>query len=414
MKQRVVVTGMGIVSPLGNTVAQNLEKLKSGQSGISHITKFDTTDYPVTIAGEVRELQAENIISRKELKRLDSYVIYGLVATDEAQKMAQIDFDKINRERVGVLLGSGIGGMEEFEEQSRILWTKGPRRVSPFLIPKLISNMAAGHAAMMYKIYGPNFSVVSACASGAHAIGNAMTLIREDECDIIIAGASEAAITRLGIAGFANMKAITSSYNDAPEKASRPFDAHRDGFVMGEGAGVLVLESLEHALQRKAPIIAELVSIGASADGYHITAPDPEGFGACLSMRKALKNAGIQPEEIDYINAHGTSTPFNDKIETLAIKKVFQEHAQKVSISSTKSLTGHLLGAAGAIESVFSLLSIQHQFIPPTINYENPDPDCDLNYTPNVAVEKKIGCVMSNSFGFGGQNATLIFKKYDN
>lgn len=413
MKQRVVVTGLGCVSPLGNTVAQNLEYLKAGRSGISHITKFDTSEYPVTIAGEVKDLKAEELIPLKELKRLDPYVVYGLLAAEEARIMAGIDFDKVNRERVGVIFGSGIGGMKEFEEQSRNLWTKGPRRVSPFLIPKLISNMAAGHIAMMFKVYGPNYSVVSACASGTHAIGNGLALIREKGCDIVFAGASEAAITRLGIAGFANMKAITSSFNDEPEKGSRPFDARRDGFVMGEGSGILVLESLEHALERKATIIGEVVSMGASADGYHVTAPDPEGFGAILSMTRALENAGIQPEDIDYINAHGTSTPFNDKIESLAIKKVFGKHASKLSISSTKSMTGHLLGAAGALEAVYSMLSIKHQFIPPTINYENPDPECDLNYTPNTAKDKKINYMISNSFGFGGQNATLVFKKYD-
>lgn len=413
MKRRVVITGMGIVSPLGNNKEENLIAIQNGKSGIGRVSKFDVSDYKVQIAGEVRNLEAEKIIPPKELKRLDSYITYALIAAEEAREQSQADFEQINPDRVGVLVGSGIGGMEEFEAQCKILWEKGSRRLSPFLIPKLIGNMASGHIAMRYKIHGINYGVVSACATGTHAMGTGKMFIENNYADMMFVGASEAAITRMGLGGFARMNAITASYNDQPEKASRPFDKDRNGFVMGEGAGVLIIEELEHAKKRGAPILAELVGFGASGDGYHITTPDPDAIGACLCMKMALDQADLKPEDISYINAHGTSTPFNDKSETKAIKKIFGDHAHKVAISSTKSMSGHLLGAAGAIESVFSVMAIQNQFVPPTINYETPDPDCDLSYTPNKAVSCEIKYVLSNSFGFGGQNASLIFKAYE-
>lgn len=407
--RRVVVTGLGAVTSLGHDVETFWKSLVAGQCGIRRISLFDPSEFASQIGAEVRDWDAALHMDPKEARRNDRYTHFGFVAAKQAFADSGIDMNREDGDRVGVMIGSGIGGMYTFESQLKVLAERGPRKVSPFTIPSLIGNMCAGLVAIEHGARGPNFGLVSACATGTHALGEAAHTIRRGDADVMIAGGSEAAITPFAYASFCAMKAM-STRNDVPEKASRPFDKNRDGFIMGEGAGVVVLESLEHAQARGARIYCELVGYAATCDAFHITQPDPEGKGLSMAMKRALASAAVPPEEIDYINAHGTSTPYNDKFETLAIKKVFGEHARKVAISSTKSMTGHLLGAAGGIESVISVKAIQTQVIPPTINLEEPDPECDLDYVPNVARPAKIRTVLSNNLGFGGQNAAIVFR----
>ncbi len=411
MKRRVVITGLGAVTPIGLTTDELWESLKIGKNGISKITYFDTSKHRTSIAGELKNFDPLNYIDRKMSRRMCIFSQYALAAAKIAIEDSGLDLSKEDKTRIGVIVGSGIGGMATFEREHSKLLLSGPSRVSPFFIPMLISDIAPGYISIIYGLKGPNYSTTSACATSAHAIGNAVRTIQYGDADVIIAGGSEAPITPMGLAGFNNMKAL-SERNDEPEKASRPFDADRDGFVMGEGGGILVVEELERAKNRGAKIHAEISGIAYTADAYHITAPDDMGLGAVNVMRSALKDAGLRPADIDYINAHGTSTPINDKIESLAIKQVFGEHVNQVAISSTKSMIGHLLGAAGAVESIICIFAIQNNMIPPTINYEIPDPDCDLNYTPNKAIEKEVNVALTNSFGFGGHNACLIIKRY--
>lgn len=410
--RRVVITGIGVVSPVGNTREEFWKSLIEGKSGIGTITKFDASGYPVRIAGEVKDFDPGDILSPKERRRTDLFTQYALKATEEALSDAGIEPDKIERDRVGVIVASGIGGTITWEIQHKKLIEQGPDRVSPLFIPMMIINTASGMIAIKYKFRGPNFSTVSACASSGHAIGEAMRKIQYGDADVMITGGTEASITPLSVAGFSVMKAL-STRNEEPERASRPFDRDRDGFVMSEGCSIFVLEELEHAKKRGAKIYAELVGYGASDDAYHITAPDDTGEGPALSMKRAIEDARRRPEDVDYINAHGTSTPLNDKIETLAIKKVFGEHAKHIPISSIKSMVGHLLGAASAIELAATILTIRDGIIPPTINYENPDPECDLYYVPNNAIKKDVRFAISNSFGFGGHNVTLAVSKYE-
>ena len=412
MWRRVVVTGMGAITPLGLDVASFWEGLKSGQNGVALITSFDPTGQPVRFAAEVKGFSPENYLERKEARRMDRFTQFAIAATKEALAHSGLQITDENRTRIGTLIASGIGGLQTLEEQHRVFLERGPDRVSPFLIPMMIANMASGQVAIQFGLQGPCTAVVTACAAGTNAIGDAWEIIRRGDADVMIAGGTEAAITPLALASFANARAL-STRNDDPEHASRPFDAERDGFVMGEGAGVLVLEELEHALQRGAPILAEITGYAMTADAYHITAPDPEGDGARRVMELAMRKAGVAPDEVDYINAHGTSTPANDRLETLAIKRAFGKHAYRLAISSTKSMTGHLLGAAGAVEAIATVLAIQHQTAPPTINYQVPDPECDLDYVPNTARPMKIDIALSNSFGFGGHNATLVFKRWE-
>jgi 3-oxoacyl-[acyl-carrier-protein] synthase II len=411
MKRKVVVTGMGIVSPLGIDNDKLWNSLLQGESGVGYITHFDTTDYDVTFAAEVKNFDPTDWIEKKEARRMDPFAQFALVAAELAVKNSGLDIEKLDKYRSGVITGSGIGGMTTFEKEYHTLFAKGHKRVSPFFIPMMISDIAPGLISIKYGFKGPNYSTTSACASSSHAIGLAMQAIRTGDADVMITGGSEASITKMGVAGFSNMKAL-STRNDEPKKASRPFDVERDGFVIGEGGAMLVLESEEHALARNAKIYAELVGSGFSADAYHITAPPPGGYGAVLCMNNALASAGITPEQVDYINAHGTSTPPNDRNETKAIRTVFGEYAEKVAISSTKSMVGHLLGASGSMELVVTIYSILTSKIHPTINYTTPDPECDLNYTPNTAIEKEVNYAISNSFGFGGHNVTLVIKKY--
>lgn len=412
--RRVVVTGLGAVTPIGNNVKEFWSNLISGVSGIDTISRFDPLAYnlPVTIAGEVKNFKPEEFLDAKELKRMSDFVKFAVVAAKEAIKDSGLELDKIDLNRAGVIVGTGIGGLRDIEDQQRVLMEKGARRVSPFFIPSGISNMASGYISIEFGFKGPNSCVVTACATGTHSIGDAFKLIQRGDADIMIAGGTESAITPLGIAGFANMKAL-STRNTEPQKASRPFDAERDGFVMGEGAGILLLEELEHAKKRGARIYAEVVGYGLTGDAYHITAPCADADGAKRVITMALNDGKINPQEVDYINAHGTSTPLNDKIETLAIKKVFKDHAYKLKVSSNKSMIGHLLGAAGAVEAVATVKTIKEGVIPPTINYENPDPECDLDYVPNSCIEYKVKVAISNSFGFGGTNACLAFKAYE-
>ena len=411
MKRRVVVTGMGAITPIGNDIGEIWESLKNGKGGIGKITKFDASDYPVNIAGEVKDFKPEDYIDRKSQKKMDLFSQYAVCSSAQAVRDSGINFENEDPERVGVIVGSGIGGMLTFETQHNILVEKGPRRVSPFFIPMLIPDIAPGHISIMYGLKGPNYAVVSACATGVHAFGDAFRIIQRGEADVMIAGGAEAPITPLGIAGFAALKAL-STRNDEPEKSSRPFDEKRDGFIVSEGAGILLLESLEHARQREAKIYCEIGGIGNTGDAYHLTAPDPQGDGAYRAMKNAINDAGMKIEDVDYINAHGTSTLYNDRIETLAIKRVFNQKAYDISISSTKSMTGHLLGAAGGIELIATILAIVNSVIPPTINYEFPDKDCDLDYTPNVAKEKKVNAALNNGFGFGGHNSSVLLKKF--
>lgn len=410
-KKRVVVTGMGVISPVGTGLNKFWDSLIKGKSGIDKITRFDTSDLPSRIAGEVRDFNPEAYIEKKELKRLDRFTQFAISATKMALEDADLDLSTVDKTRIGVILGSGIGGNATWEEQHSILLSKGPKRVSPFFIPMMIVNMASGQVSMAFGLKGPNFTVVTACASGTNAIGEAFRTLQRGDADIIISGGTEAPITMLSLAGFSSMKAL-SSRNDEPSLASRPFDRERDGFVMGEGAGILVMESLDSALKRNAKIYGEVVGYGSTADAYHLTQPSPEGEGASRAMEAAISDAGISPSDVDYINAHGTSTLLNDKFETKAIKNTFGEHAYKLAVSSTKSMTGHLLGAAGAVEIVATLLSVYNDEIPPTINYENPDPECDLDYVPNRAVKRTVNIALSNSMGFGGHNACIIVKKF--
>ena len=411
MGRRVVITGLGAVTPIGTGVSEYWNALLEGRSGIKRIEKFDVSEFSSQIAGEVEGFNPKDFFDAKSIRRMDKSTQFALAASIMAKDDAGIDFSQYDPYRIGVILGSGIGGMETLDTQFRTMLDKGPNRVSPLFIPMMISNILAGQIGMQFKAKGPNMVITTACASSTHAIGVAYRLIKEGEADIIISGGSEAAITPLALAGFCSMKAL-STRNDEPEKASRPFDKERDGFVMSEGAGVLILEELEHAKKRGAKIYAEIIGFGMTADAYHITAPDPEGEGAKKAMELALSSANIKPEEVDYINAHGTSTPLNDKLETLAIKKLFGEHAYKLAISSNKSMIGHLLGAAGSVEAIATALTLKEGVIPPTINYENPDPECDLDYVPNEARSQPVDIGLSNSFGLGGQNACLVIKKY--
>jgi len=407
--RRVVVTGLGAVTSLGHDVETFWKNLVAGQCGVRRISLFDPKDFASQIGAEVRDWDAAQHMDPKEARRNDRYTHFGFVAAKQAVADSGIEMSREDSDRVGVMIGSGIGGMFTFETQLKVMFERGPRKVSPFTIPSLIGNMCSGLVAIEFGARGPNFGVVSACATGTHALGESAHAIRRGDADVMIAGGSEAAITPFAYASFCAMKAM-STRNDAPEKASRPFDRNRDGFIMGEGAGVVVLESLEHARARGARIYCELAGYAATCDAFHITQPDPEGKGLSMAMKRALASAAIAPEQIDYINAHGTSTPYNDKYETLAIKKIFGDHARKVAISSTKSMTGHLLGAAGGIESVISIKTLQTQTIAPTINLEDPDPDCDLDYVPNVARAAKVQAVLSNNLGFGGQNAAVVFR----
>jgi 3-oxoacyl-[acyl-carrier-protein] synthase II len=409
--RRVVLTGLGALTPVGNTTEEFWSALKQGKSGIGPITRFDASAYPTRIAGEVRGFDEGKYVDRKEARRLDPYLKYAIATSVMAVEDAALDPAKVDGTRFGVLIGSGIGGITTLIEGEDVLRTKGVDRVSPFVIPMLIVNMAAGLVSMRFGAKGPNSSVVTACATGNHAIGDAYKIIERGDADVMIAGGAEAIIVPLTIAGFCAMKAM-STRNDEPEKASRPFDAGRDGFVCGEGAGIVVLETLEHAVRRDARIYGEVVGYGMTGDAHHMTAPDPEGDGATRAMQLALADAGIEPGAVGYVNAHGTSTPYNDKFETIAIKRVFGEHARKLAVSSTKSMTGHLLGAAGGIEAIATTLAIYHGLLPPTINYETPDPDCDLDYVPNQARKVDVEYALSNAFGFGGTNATLAFRRY--
>ncbi|MFY0575243.1 beta-ketoacyl-ACP synthase II [Cystobacter fuscus] len=414
--RRVVITGTGIITALGTGTEKNWQAMLAGQSGIATITRFELGKMDTRFAGEVKDFQPEQFIDRREVRRMDLFSQYALAAADMAVKESGLPIGPdaphgYRAEKVGVIVGSGIGGISSLEEQHRKGLEKGFDRLSPFFIIQMIINMAPGLISMRYGCKGPNWSPVSACATSAHAIGEAWKSIRLGECDAVIAGGAEAAITPLGMGGFSVMKAL-SNRNDEPTRASRPFDKERDGFVMGEGAGIIVLEELEHAKKRGANILAELVGYGANSDAHHVTQPAPEGEGAARCMRLALASAGMNPEDVGYINAHGTSTPFNDANETKAIKTVFGAHARKLPVSSTKSMTGHMLGAAGGAEAVVSVMTLQRGVIPPTINLTSPDPECDLDYVPNQAREQRVDSVMSNSFGFGGTNAVLVFKRF--
>ncbi len=408
---RVVVTGMGVVSPVGSTLDSFWDSLINGKSGVTKITSFDTSNYPAKIAGIVKDYNKEDFIDRKEAGRMDPFVQYAMGASVMASTHSKLDFDKVDANQVGVIIGSGVGGLITFEDQYKKLLDRGPKRVSPFFIPMMISDMASGQVSIRLGAKGPNYACVSACASAAHSIADAYRTIKAGESQVVFAGGAEAAICPSGIAGFCSAKAL-STRDVPPEEASCPFDKRRDGFIMGEGAGMIVLESLEHAKQRGATIYAEMSGYGLSADASHITAPAPGGEGAVRAIKAALKLGNVPLDEVDYINAHGTSTSLNDKFESMAINTVFGEKANDINISSTKSMTGHLLGAAAAIEAVATVLAIYNSKIPPTINYKEPDPDCTLNYTPNKSVDRKIRYALSNSFGFGGHNASLLFKNY--
>ncbi len=411
LRKRVVVTGLGLVIPTGIGVETAWKNVCEGRSGIGRVTRFDPNGLETKIAGEVKGFNPENYIEKKEIKKMDLFIQYALGATQEALEDSQLKITPQNAEQVGVIVGTGLGGLPTIEKYHQVLLEKGPGRITPFFIPMLIANLASGQIAIRFGAKGPNTCVVTACATGAHSIGDAFRAIVYGDAKAIIAGGTEANITPLTVAGFNAMKAL-STRNDEPEKACRPFEKNRDGFVVAEGAGILILEDLEFALNRGARIHAEIIGYGYTGDAYHITAPSPDGDGAARCMEMALRDAGLKPEEIDAINAHGTSTPLNDATETQAIKKVFGEYAKKIPVSATKSLTGHLLGAAGSTEAIFTILSIQNGVLPPTINYEEPDPECDLDYVPNEARRKPIQVAMSNAFGFGGTNATLVFRKY--
>lgn len=409
--RRVVVTGLGPVTSIGIGKEEYWDSLIEGRSGISHITNFDTEGYTTTIGSEVKNFDPEKYIDKKEAKRMDRFAQFAIAGTQLALEDSGLDLDSIDKRRAGVILGSGVGGIETLEREHTKLMERGAKRVSPFFIPMMISNMGPGQITMYYGFKGPSFTITTACASGNHAIGESFRMIQRGDADIIVTGGSEAAVSPISVAGFCSMKAL-SKRNDEPEKASRPFDKDRDGFVIGEGAGILILEELEHALNRNAHIYGEIIGYSATSDAYHVTAPDPEAEGATMAMRLAIEDGGIDYELVDYINAHGTSTYYNDKLETMAIKKAFKDHAYKLKISSTKSMTGHLLGAAGGIEAIATILTIERGIIPPTINLETPDPECDLDYTPNEACTMDVNYALSNSLGFGGHNGTILFKKY--
>jgi len=409
-RRRVVITGVGAVTAFGDDKEVFWKSLCEGRSGVSYITSFDASNFEVQFASEVKNFAPEKWLSKKEARHLDRFAQLALAAATIAVEDAGLDFDRVDRYRAGVLVGSGIGGLWEIETQHLQLIYKGPNKVSPFMIPKLMVNAASGQISIKYGLRGPNSAVATACASGAHALGDAFRIIQHGQADIMISGGSESAITPMGVSGFAQMRAL-SRRNDDPPRASRPFDRDRDGFVMGEGAGIVVLEELEHARKRGANIYAEFLGYGMSGDGWHITAPDPEGEGGARAMENALRDAELAPEDVDYINAHGTSTPLNDAVETRSIKRVFGDYAKKVAVSSTKSMLGHLLGASGGVEMVVCALVVKHGIIPPTINYETPDPECDLDYVPNTAREADVSVAMSNSFGFGGHNACLVIGK---
>lgn len=408
---RVVITGLGVVTALGQDVETFWGNLMAGVSGVSHIESFDVSEYPTRIAAEIKNFNAEEYIDRKEVRKMDRFAQFAAVAALKALKDGGLDVrSHADPERVGVAIGSGIGGVQTWEEQYRTLLERGPKRVSPFFIPMMIANMASGYVSILTGAKGPNTTTVTACATGSHAIGDSMRMIQRGEADVMICGGAEATIRPTALGGFCAMRAM-STRNDEPTKASRPYDINRDGFVMGEGAGILVIESLEHAQKRGARIYGELIGYGMSGDAYHMTDPDPDGASRC--MTKALKDAGVAPEVVNYINAHGTSTPIGDKSETEAIKRTFGEHAYKLAVSSTKSMTGHLLGAAGGIEAIISALALTNDRIPPTINLDDPDPECDLDYVPHKPRDAKLNVVLSNSFGFGGHNATIIMRKYE-
>ncbi len=413
MKKKIVVTGIGLITPLGLDRNSSWKAITTGKSGIKKISSFDTENYQTKIAAEITDFSPDEILGRKFASRLDRFAQFACISAKEAIKDSGIYMDSIDLERFAVLIGSGIGGIKTLSEQFTVLGEKGPSRISPFLVPMMLSDMASGQVSMMLGTKGPNFSTVSACASAADSIGQGLHMIRRGEADIVLAGGSEAAICPIGIAGFNSARALSTN-NDNPEKASRPFDAERDGFVLGEGAGLLVLEEEEHAQKRGATIICELSGYGATSDAHHVTQPHPEGEGASKAMDLAIKDAGIEREKVAYINAHGTSTQLNDKFETIAIKKSFENHAKRLKISSTKSMTGHLLGAAGGIEAAFTSLAINEKVVPPTINLINPDPDCDLDYVPNHALKGNIPAAISNSLGFGGHNSSLLFQDYPN
>ena len=412
MKKRVVITGLGCVTPVGTGKEDFWVNIKSGVSGIDKITRFDYTNYQTQIAGEVKDFTPEDYISKKELKKMDRFTQFAMVASKLAVADSELDLNSIDRYRMGTVIGTGIGGVETIEAQHKNLLEKGNRRVSPFFIPMMIGNMAAGQVAIEFGAKGPSTNICTACASGTNSVGDAFKIIQRGDADIMIAGGTEAAVAEFAVAGFCNMKAMSTN-NDNPQQASRPFDKERDGFVMGEGCGILILEELESAKNRNAKIYAEIVGYGMTSDAYHITTPAENGEGAARSMQVAINDAGIEPSQIDYINAHGTSTYYNDLYETMAIKSVFGEYAKNVSVSSTKSMTGHLLGASGAIEAIVCALAIKDNFVPPTINLENPGEGMDLDYTPNKGKERVINYALSNSLGFGGHNATIILKKYE-
>ena len=410
-REKIVITGLGVLAPNGNNVNEYWSSLVKGKSGISPITYFDSSNHRVKIAGELRGFNPENVLDPKELRKLDPFSTYALVATNEAVLMSGLDSEKLNLDRIGVTIGTGVGGIQTLEEQHSNIENKGARRVSPQFVPKMISNIAGGHLSIKWGFRGPNQTVTSACASATDAIGMAMRLIMSGDADVMITGGTEASITPLTIAGFANMKALSQN-NDNPEEASRPFELSRDGFVLGEGSGMIVIEKESHALDRGANILAELAGYGATDDAFHITQPSIGGIGALKAMERAILDAKLNLDEIDYINAHGTSTPFNDKNESAAIKTLFKEHSSNLKVSSTKSMTGHLLGAAGGIEAVAAVKTIMEQVIPPTINYKDPDPDCTLDYVPNISQEHNVNAILSNTFGFGGHNAVICIRKY--
>ena len=411
LNRRVVVTGVGLVSALGVGTRETWKALLEGKPGVNSITRFDASDFSARIAAEVKDFQPLNFVEKKELKKVDNFILYALAASTFAMEDSDLQVSPNNAERVGVFIASGIGGFSTIEREHEALLKGGPRKISPFFIPAMIINLASGQVSIRFGAKGPNSATATACSASAHAVGDAMRLIQHGYADAMIAGGTEAAITPMGIGGFAAMRAL-STRNDEPERASRPFDAGRDGFVVGEGAGVLVLESLSTAMARGASIYAEIIGYGMSSDAHHITTPSPDGDGACRVMQNALDDAGVDPNVVDYINAHGTSTQYNDRTETAAIKHVFGQRAEKLSISSTKSMTGHLLGGAGGLEAGITALALQQQQLPPTINYETPDPDCSLDYVPNEARSIQVNYAMSNSFGFGGTNASLLFKRF--
>jgi 3-oxoacyl-[acyl-carrier-protein] synthase II len=409
--RRVVVTGIGLITPTGKTKDENWDNIRNGRSGICRISRFDPQHHASQIAGEVKGYDPGQYFDRKDLRKFDPFIQFALIAADEAVKDAALDLNAIDKERAGIYIGSGIGGIQTIESYKEILMEKGPNRISPFFLPACIANLATGQVSIKFGFKGPNLANCTACATGTHAVGDSFRIIQHGDADIMLAGGAEYPVTPLGVAGFTAMRAL-STRNDAPEKASRPFDKDRDGFVVAEGSAILVLESLEHAHRRGARIYAEVVGYGFTGDAFHMTQPDPNADGAYRVMKMALADAGLKPEDVAYINAHGTSTPLNDKAETHAIKRLFGEHAHKLAISSTKSMTGHMLGATGSAEAAFTIMAITNSFIPPTINYEIPDPDCDLSYTPNQGVRREIPFAISNSFGFGGTNASLLFKKF--